>query len=83
MLGVSAATVYRWESGEKHPGRGNLERLAARLGIMPAYLVFGQLPKHPSEPPESDRYLGEDFDQWFAKDAKKKAAPQSGRRRTG
>lgn len=83
MLGVAPATVYRWENNEKHPSRENLVILAARLGVTPAYLVWGQLPKHTTEPPESDRYLADDFDQWFKREAKKKATPKGGRTRAG
>ena len=31
-VGVSAETVYRWESGEKNPGRENMISLAGLFG---------------------------------------------------
>jgi transcriptional regulator with XRE-family HTH domain len=43
-LKVAPATVYRWESDEKSPGEENLARLAAFLGVTPAYLRYGVKP---------------------------------------
>lgn len=42
MVGVSTATVYRWESSEKLPrDEGNMAKLADVLGVTPAYLRYG------------------------------------------
>lgn len=40
-LGVSPATVYRWESNEKSPRDDTLAKLAKYLGVTPAYLRYG------------------------------------------
>ena len=36
LVGVSAATMSRWESGASGPSRGNLDRLAAALQTTPS-----------------------------------------------
>lgn len=36
LVGVSAATISRWESGASGPSRNNLERLAAALQTTPS-----------------------------------------------
>jgi transcriptional regulator with XRE-family HTH domain len=40
-LSVSPATVYRWESDEKSPSEKSMTKLAAFLGVAPAYLRYG------------------------------------------
>jgi transcriptional regulator with XRE-family HTH domain len=43
-LGVSPATVYRWESDEKSPREDALAKLSTYLGVTPAYLRYGVQP---------------------------------------
>jgi transcriptional regulator with XRE-family HTH domain len=43
-LGVSPATVYRWESDEKSPKDDSLDALAKFLGVTPAFLRYGVVP---------------------------------------
>ena len=51
-LGVSPATVYRWESDEKSPREEALAKLAKFLKVTPAYLRYGVVE---SETPTLDR----------------------------
>lgn len=48
-LGVSAATVYRWESNEKSPREDALAALAALFGVTRAYLRYGEGETAPPE----------------------------------
>ena len=42
LLGVSAASVSQWESGEKRPRKDNLERMSEVLGVSVDYLLGKQ-----------------------------------------
>jgi prephenate dehydratase len=46
-LHVSQPTINRWEAGEAEPSRVQIEGLARRLDIDPAWLAFGQRPAGP------------------------------------
>lgn len=52
-IGVTPATVYRWESNEKAPSAVSLAKLADVLGVTRSYLAFGEGPKEAPrrEPP--------------------------------
>jgi transcriptional regulator with XRE-family HTH domain len=40
-IGVSGASVSQWEAGIKSPREDTLAKLAAYLGVTPAYLRYG------------------------------------------
>lgn len=41
-IGVSSATVSRYESGSREPNLGTIVLLAAALEVTPAWLAFGE-----------------------------------------
>src|SRR4051812_20275881 len=41
LVGVSVATIGRWQSGEREPSFENLEKIAVALGISVSLLVAG------------------------------------------
>lgn len=41
-LGIDKGTVWRWEAGRTSPQRGQLQRVAAMLGVTPAWLAGSQ-----------------------------------------
>jgi transcriptional regulator with XRE-family HTH domain len=44
MVGVTPATVSRWEDDRRRPRDAALVRLAAALRVTPEYLAYGVLP---------------------------------------
>ena len=43
-VGVTAASLYNWESDGAVPGEANLTKLAEVLGVSPAWLRYGVQP---------------------------------------
>lgn len=42
MVGVTGATIGRYEADEREPNLGMIVLLAAALGVTPAYIAFGE-----------------------------------------
>lgn len=55
-VGVTPATAYAWEADEKSPREPALDRLAAILGVSPAYLRYGvPIQPGPTEPSPTEK----------------------------
>lgn len=75
-VGVSAATVSRWEADLAEPTTASLARLAAVLGVTRSYLAFGEGPKTP-EPPIDAGMSADDLRRIAGKPAAGKRRPNS------
>lgn len=49
-VGVDPGTVSRWERDERSPREAALQRIADVLGVTPAWLRYGQLPREAVQP---------------------------------
>lgn len=79
-IGVSAAAVSQWESGAKSPREAAVTKLAAYLGVTPAYLRYGIT----SDPPAVRGKLSPaEVAAAVARDKARSGAPAVPVRRTG
>lgn len=85
-VGVTATSVSEWEADKKVPREAALAKLAAYLGVTPAYLRYGITHESPAPVPVAERApaelppmdMGEDGRVWAANERKRKATREGG-----